>query len=369
MSSCSYAYLTKDLLVVGYTRNACTGLVLYDLAQKTTTELPTGLVDIQFSAVRRVSDNSFVVNSGSRDAPVGIYLIDINKPKEKKLLKSSSAVDLDSSIFSAGRTISFPRKYGDAIGTPSHAIFIPPYNPSFQPPKGSKPPPLIIWEHGGPTSHNTPGLSLKAQYYTSRGYAYVLVNYAGSTGYGRKYREQLDYNWGLKDCEDTVSCIDYLAEQGWINKDKVGITGGSSGGYTVLQGMVTFPLLFAAGCSLYGIGNLKTLAADTHKFESHYLFDLLFPPTVTEEEKEKIYYERSPCFHADKIQRPLVLLQGSVDKVVPLEQSVEMERLLKAQGKDVKLVVFEGEGHGFTMKENIMQAIMEEEALWKRTLL
>lgn len=369
MSRCSYAYLTKDLLVVGYTRNASTGLVLYDLAQKKTTELPTGLVDIQFNAVRRVSDTSFVANSGSRDAPIGVYLIDINTPKEKKLLKSSSAVDLDPSIFSAGRTISFPRKYGDAIGTPSHAIFIPPHNPSFQAPKDSKPPPLIIWEHGGPTSHNTPGLSLKAQYYTSRGYAYVLVNYAGSTGYGRKYREQLDYNWGLKDCEDTVSCIEYLADQGWINRDKVGITGGSSGGYTVLQGMVTFPLSFTAGCSLYGIGNLKMLAADTHKFESHYLFDLLFPSTTTEEEREKVYYERSPCFHADKIQRPLVLLQGSIDKVVPLEQSVEMEKILKGQGKDVRLVVFEGEGHGFTMKENIMQAIKEEEDLWKRTLL
>jgi dipeptidyl aminopeptidase/acylaminoacyl peptidase len=111
------------------------------------------------------------------------------------------------------------------------------------------------------------------------------------------------------------------------------------------------------------------LASDTHKFESHYLFDLIFPPTATEEEKEKVYYDRSPCFHANKIERPLLLLQGDKDMVVPLNQAVEMERVLKAKGADVKLVVFEGEGHGFAMEENIKRSIEEEEALWKRTLL
>jgi dipeptidyl aminopeptidase/acylaminoacyl peptidase len=357
------------LLVVTFTRNAITGLILYDIKNKTATELPTGLVKIQNNAVRRVSDTQFVVNSGTTNAPIGIYLIDITKPSEKKLLKSSSSVDLPTSIYSTGRAISFPRKYGDAIGTFSHAIFIPPHNPSFAAPENSKPPPLIVWEHGGPTGHESPSLSLKAQYFTSRGYAYCLVNYAGSTGYGRKYREQLDYNWGLKDCEDTVSCIEYLASQGLVDENKVGITGGSAGGYTVLQGMCSFPTSFSAGCSLYGIGNLKSLAADTHKFESHYLFKLLFPSDTSEDEKEKIYYERSPCFHAQKIERPLVLLQGDIDRVVPMEQAKEMEAILKGQGKDVQLVVFEGEGHGFVRQENIMRALEEEEKLWSRTLL
>jgi dipeptidyl aminopeptidase/acylaminoacyl peptidase len=343
--------LTQDLLVITYIRNATTSLLLHDLSKTTTTELSTGLVDIQNNAVRRVSDTTFVVNGGTIDAPIGIYLIDISNPTKKKLLKSSSKVDLSPAIFSSGRTISFPRIYGDEKGTLSHAIFIPPHNPSFQTAKNSKPPPLIIWVHGGPTAHSTPGLSLKAQYYTSRGYAYCLINYAGSTGYGRKYREQLDHNWGLKDCEDTVSCIEYLASQGWINEEQVGITGSS------------------AGCSLYGIGNLKMLGEDTHKFESHYLFALIFPEAASEEEKEKIYYERSPCFHTSSIKKPLVLLQGSIDKVVPMEQAREMERILTSEGKDVKLVVFEGEGHGFSMKENLKRAIEEEESLWRRTLL
>ncbi len=133
--------------------------------------------------------------------------------------------------------------------------------------------------------------------------------------------------------------------------------------------MVTYPKIFAAGCSLFGVGNLKALDDDTHKFESHYLFDLLFRGSTPDEEREKIYRERSPCFHADKIESPLVMLQGDADKVVPLEQATEMERVMKKNGADVKLVVFEGEGHGFKMQENIKRSIEQEEALWKRTLL
>lgn len=366
--------MTKDLLVITYTRDAATGLVLYNVATKATSKLPTDLIDIQASstAVRRVNDDEVVVISATRAALLGVHLIRISEPESEmfdRLLKSSTTVELPTNIFSPARTITFPRKYGDSIGTPSHAIFIPPHNPGFKAPKDSSPPPLIVWIHGGPTAHSSPGLSLKAQYYTSRGYAYCLVNYAGSTSYGRKYREQLDYNWGLKDCEDTVSCIEYLAEEGLINKDKVGITGSSAGGYTVLQGMVTFPKSFAAGCSLYGVGNLKSLAADTHKFESHYLFDLLFPSSAPDAEREKVYKDRSPCFHAKKIEAPLVMLQGDIDMVVPLAQAQEMEKILRELGRDVKLVVFEDEGHGFVRGENVKRAIEEEEGLWRRCLL
>ncbi len=319
-------------------------------------------------AVKKVSEKEIAVIGGTLNAPRALYLIDITNPKEKKLLKSSTDAELPTSVFSPAQTIEFPRTHGSDLKSTSHALFIPPKNPDFAAPDGSKPP-LIIWIHGGPTSHVSPGLSLAAQYYTSRGYAYCYVNYAGSTGYGRKYREELDYNWGLKDCEDTVSCIDYLAGKGLIDGSKVGISGGSAGGYTTLQGMCTFPKAFAAGNSLYGVGNLKSLAADTHKFESHYLFALLFPDTATEEEQEKVYYDRSPCFHAKNIERPLLLLQGDIDKVVPPEQAEEMEKLLREKGADVKLVIFEGEGHGFKMKDHLQKAIEEEEALWKRTLL
>lgn len=149
----------------------------------------------------------------------------------------------------------------------------------------------------------------------------------------------------------------------------MGIVGKSSGGYTVLQALIHYPALFAAGSSNYGIGNLKTLAAGSHKFESHYGTALLYPRDASAEEREKIDRERSPCFYADKIESPLLLLQGAEDKVVPLEQSVEMEKVMRERGKDVKLVIFEGEGHGLRRRENVKRAIEEEEDLWKRTLL
>ncbi|PMD29671.1 alpha/beta-hydrolase [Hyaloscypha variabilis F] len=360
--------LNKEEIIITYTKEATNGILLYNIPKKSTKELPLGLVSIFGPAISRVSDTQFAVIGGTRTTPDGLYLVDITKPSEKKLLKSCSGVEVSPAYLSAAQTISFPRTHGNDLNSLAHAIFIPPRNGDFEPPSGSIPP-LIISIHGGPSSHVNPGLTLDAQYYTSRGYAYCYVNYAGSTGYGRKYRDALNYYWGIKDAEDTVSCIEYLASKHLIDGTKVGITGGSAGGYTVLNGMCMFPKVFAAGNSLFGVSNLKTLASDTHKFESHYLFDLIFPDTATEEEREKVYYERSPCLHANKIERPLLLLQGDKDKVVPLNQAEEMERVLKAKGADVKLVVFEGEGHGFAMEGNIKRAIEEEEALWRRTLL
>jgi dipeptidyl aminopeptidase/acylaminoacyl peptidase len=351
-----------------FTKNAINGIVLYDFANKSSVELPLGLVDMQRNCIRRVSDTEFALIAGAFDSPKALYLIDVTKPAEKKLLKSSAEIDIPTSIFSKTEPIAFPRTHGQELGTESYAMFCPPHNPDFEAPAGTKPP-LIIWIHGGPTAHIGAGLDLQTQYFTSRGYAYVSTNYAGSTGYGRAYREALNYSWGVKDVEDSISCIDYLASKGLVDGDKVGITGRSSGGYTVLQALCTYPKVFASGCSLFGIGNLKVIMAESHKFESHYGLALLFPPDTTEEEQEKALYDRSPCFHADQIERPLVLLQGDQDTVVPMNQSEEMERILKAKGGDVKLVIFKGEGHGFVMKENLKSMIEEMEALWKRTLL
>jgi dipeptidyl aminopeptidase/acylaminoacyl peptidase len=331
-------------------------------------ELPSNLVDIFGTAVCRVSNTQFAVIGAEATSPRALYLIDINKPKEKTLLRSSTAIPLDPSIFSKPQHISFPRTKGKNLEGLSHATFTPPHNPSYSAPSNSKPP-LIVSIHGGPTANAPPGLNPTAQYWTSRGYAYVHVDYAGSTGYGRAYRESLNYYWGIKDVDDAASCVDYLAEKGLVDRTKVGITGGSAGGYTVLQSMVTYPTLYAAGNSLYGIGNLKLLASGTHKFESHYLFALLFPEGTSEEEQEKIYRERSPCQHVEKIEIPLLLLQGDEDHVVPLDQAVEMEKILREGGKDVTLVIFKGEGHGFRMQESVKRATEEEEKLWKSTLL
>jgi dipeptidyl aminopeptidase/acylaminoacyl peptidase len=360
--------LNNNEIVITYTKNATNGLLIHNIAKSSTIELDLGLIDIQRCAIQRVSDTQFVVIAGTAIAPIALYLVDVTRPKEKKFLKSTANIELDTALVSKVLPITFPRTHGQDQTGSAHAMFISPHNPDFTAPPGTMPP-LIVNIHGGPTSHVGPGLSLPAQYYTSRGYAYCYVNHAGSTGYGRQYREDLDYSWGIKDCEDTISCIEYLTAQGLIDPSKVGITGGSAGGYTTFQAMVTFPKIFASGCSLYGIGNLKSLAQETHKFESYYLFALLYPDNTPEEEKENIYKERSPCFHVERIERPLVILQGDNDNVVPMGQAVEMERIMREAGKDVKLVVFEGEGHGFVMQEHVKRAIEEEEALWKRTLL
>lgn len=360
--------LNKDEILITYTKEASNGILLYNVLKKSGTELPLGLVNIFSAAISRVSETQFAVIGGTKTTPVGLYLVDVTKPSEKLLLKTSSGVEVSPSYLSPAQTITFPRTHGNDLESNSYAIFIPPHNDDFAAPAGTTPP-LIINIHGGPSSHANPGLRLDAQYYTSRGYAYCYVNHAGSTGYGRKYRDALNYYWGIKDCEDTVSCIEYLASRNLINPSKVGITGGSAGGYTVLNGMCMFPTTFAAGNSLFGISNLRALASDTHKFESHYLFDLIFPPSASQEERELVYTERSPCLHAERIERPLLILQGDKDSVVPMNQALEMERVLKGKGADVTLIVFEGEGHGFAREENIKRAIEEEEKLWKRTLL
>ena len=217
--------------------------------------------------------------------------------------------------------------------------------------------------------HVSPSLTLESQYFTSRGYAYCHVNHAGSTGYGRAYRDELESYWGVKDVEDTISCIEYLDKAGLADGKKVGIRGGSAGGYTVLQGMIMYPDVFAAGCSLYGVSDLKRLGKDSHKFESHYLWALISPANASEEQKEKVFYERSPVFHADKIRKPLTLLQGADDMVVPVAQALDMQEAMKSNGTDVDLIIFDGEAHGWKMKDTIKKSIEAEEELWRRTLL
>lgn len=329
--------------------------------------MPIDLVQVQAGSIRKVSDTKFTIIGSTAIAPPALYVLDI-KLRQHALLRFSASITLPPSTFSRSKPISFPRTYGEYKDGLAHAIFIPPHNPDFSPVAGTKPP-LVVDLHGGPTANADPGLTLASQYWTSRGYAYVSVNYAGSSGYGRAYMESLNPYWGVRDVDDTASCVAYLVAEGLVDGSKVGIRGGSAGGYTVLQALCTYPDLFAAGNSLYGISNLATLATGTHKFESHYLFPLIFAKGTSEAEQEKIMRERSPCHHAERIKSPLLLLQGSIDKVVPLEQSEQMEKVLKERGKDVRLVVFDGEGHGFRKEENVKAATEEEERLWRRTLL
>jgi dipeptidyl aminopeptidase/acylaminoacyl peptidase len=329
--------------------------------------LPMDIVEVLPASVRRLSDHKFTIAGSRTDAPDSLYTLDM-KTRKHEFLRSSSSISIPPSIVSKAREISFPRKYGEDKTGLTHAFFIPPHNPNFAPVPGTKPP-VIVYSHGGPTASAGSGLSLASQYWTSRGYAYVSVNYAGSLGYGRKYMESLNTFWGIKDVDDCASTVAYLVEQGLVDGSKVGIRGGSSGGYTVLQALCTYPNLFTAGVSLYGISNLELLATGTHKFESHYLFGLMFPKGTSEADQAKILRDRSPCYHAERIKSPLLLLQGKLDKVVPLDQALAMEKVLREGGKDVTLVTFEGESHGFRKEENVKRATEEEEKMWRRTLV
>ena len=222
------------------------------------------------------------------------------------VIASSNSKVLTANLFSRAQEITF-----NVGGREVYGFYYPPHNPDYCAPEGEKPP-LIVFSHGGPTGATSAGLSLKVQYWTSRGFAILDVNYTGSTGYGREYRDRLQDNWGIYDVEDVCAGAEYLVEKGLADPERLLIKGGSAGGYTVLAAL-TFHNTFKAGASHYGIGELSSLAKDTHKFESRYLDKLIGPwPSA-----KNIYHERSPIHHVEKLDCPVIFFQGMEDKVVP----------------------------------------------------
>jgi dipeptidyl aminopeptidase/acylaminoacyl peptidase len=209
--------------------------------------------------------------------------------------------------------------------------------------------------HGGPTSATDSGLNLKIQFWTSRGFAVVDINYRGSTGFGRKYRQLLNNNWGIADVEDTTHAMSHLASMGKIDPKRCIIRGGSAGGFTVLSAL-TFANTFRAGASLYGIGDLEILAKDTHKFESLYLESLIGPYP----QRMDIYRDRSPIHHTDGLNCPVIFMQGLEDKVVPPNQAEMMVKILRDKGIYVSHVTFPDEGHGFRKAANIIKSFESE---------
>ena len=210
-------------------------------------------------------------------------------------------------------------------------------------------PPLIVTVHGGPTGQSTARYSAQAQFFTTRGYAVLEVNYRGSTGYGRVYRNKLREQWGIYDADDAVSGARYLAEQKLVDPEKMVIMGGSAGGYTVLQALIHYPGAFKAGLCLYGVTNLFTLAADTHKFEQHYLDSMIGPLPETASR----YRERSPIFFADRIVDPIAIFQGEKDRVVPVAQAETIVEALRRNGVLHEYHLYPGEGHGWRKAETI----------------
>lgn len=226
-------------------------------------------------------------------------------------------------------------------------------------------PPLVVIVHGGPTSQVKAGWSPQAQFFATRGYAVLFVNYRGSTGYGRPYMLKLRGNWGVCDVEDSVSGAQHLADAGKIDPDRTVIMGGSAGGFTVLHAMIEQPEAFAAGICLYGVANQFHLAWETHKFEARYLDSLLGPLP----QAAHIYRERSPVFHADRIRRPLAIFQGEIDHVVPRQQSDEIVEALKRNKTPHIYQVYEGEGHGWRKRETIEHFYRTVEAFLRQYVL
>ena len=266
-----------------------------------------------------------------------------------------STLDLDSADIAQPESLFFPSGNGEQV----HGFFYPPTNAQYQGAENTLPP-VIALCHGGPTGATDSGLNLKIQYWTSRGFAIIDINYRGSTGFGREYRQALINAWGIKDVQDTQYAIRYLAKQQKIDPQRCLIRGGSAGGYTVLSAL-TFTDTFKAGASLYGIGDLETLATDTHKFESRYLDSLIGPYP----ERRDIYLERSPIHHAEGLNCPVIFLQGLEDKVVPPNQAEMMVKLLQDKGIQVEYVTFPDEGHGFRKANNIIRAMESELAFYR----
>jgi dipeptidyl aminopeptidase/acylaminoacyl peptidase len=244
-----------------------------------------------------------------------------------------------------------PVEYLSEDGMQAYGLFYPPRHPEYEAPSGEKPP-LLVRCHGGPTSQASTGLNLRTQYWTSRGFAVLEVNYRGSSGYGRAYRDALRGQWGVGEVLDCIAGANALAERGLCDRNRLTISGGSAGGYTSLAAL-TFHDAFAAGAIYYGVSDLSALARDTHKFESRYLEGLVGPYP----EMAARYTERSPLSHLDRLERPVAFFHGMQDKVTPPNQATTIVKALEEKGVPVAFLSFADEGHGFRHAETIRRTL------------
>ena len=292
-------------------------------------------LDVVEASVQGGDGRQSVVALGYADRPGELGVLDWTTRAAMTVRRSSERAP-EPGLVARARQLTWQGPQGDV-----HAWYYPPTNPAFAPPPGELPP-VVVLSHGGPTSFAACAFDWSDQFWTTRGISVLDVNYGGSTGYGRDYRERLKGQWGVVDVRDCADGARALADEGLADPHRLAIKGGSAGGYTTLQALVTTDV-FAAGISLYGIGDLAMLATDTHKFESRYTDGLVGPYP----EAAALYRERSPLHHVDRLSCPMLILQGLDDRVVPPNQAEAMAAAVRAKGLPVALVMFEGEGHGF----------------------
>ncbi|MDT7656710.1 MAG: hypothetical protein QOF38_1425 [Pseudonocardiales bacterium] len=355
LGSARYVVLEDGRVVFARQRAGYDGLALRH-PDGTVSEL-----DLPFSgytSVRAAGPDGVVVVAGSPTTEPEVARIDLagaHVDSRVASLRPARDLGIDVGYLSVPEHVSFPSVAPDGTGRTSHALFYPPANPGYQAPEHELPP-LLVVIHGGPTAAAVPVLQVGLQYWTSRGFAVVDVNYGGSTGYGRAYREELLGNWGLVDVADCVAAARWLADQRRADPSRLCIRGGSAGGYTTLAALALPDTPFAAGADHYGVSDLEALAAETHKFESRYLDRLVGPYPQARD----VYRERSPISHVERLTRPLIVLQGSEDAVVPPSQSEVIVDALRGKGVPVAYLLFDGEQHGFRRAENIRRAIDAE---------
>ena len=343
----TYGFRVRDRILCFFLLDGVAKLAEIDLATGDLRTLPTPYVDIQ--GLRAVPGGKAVFIGAGPRSPAALVMLDPDSDAPV-LLRRSTAQPIDPGYVSMPQPIAYPT----ADGLTAHAFFYPPRNRDFVEPADAKPP-LLVKSHGGPTSQATAAFSFKTQYWTSRGFAVLDVNYGGSTGFGRVYRERLDGQWGVVDVADCANGARWLVEKGLVDGDRLAITGNSAGGYTTLCAL-TFTDAFRAGASHYGIGDLEALVRDTHKFESRYLDRLVGPWPAA----KALYAERSPIHHTDRLGCPAIFFQGSEDRVVPPNQAEAMVAALRGKGIPVAYVPFEGEAHGFRQADNIRRALEAE---------
>ena len=341
LGSTNYAVAGPGHVVAQRIEDGEAELVIADIERGVTTPLSTEFTSYR-SLTRSAAGITFI--GGSADDVARVTELDI-ATGNTTTLAAAGDIDFPEGTLCAPQTISFT----STDGARAYANFYPPQHPVCVGGQGELPP-LLVTTHGGPTSAAGRDLSLRIQYYTSRGWGVLDVNYGGSTGFGRAYRERLNGQWGVVDVEDCVAGARHLAIDGKVDINRIAIRGGSAGGYTTLAA-ITFADVFRAGASHYGIGDLAALARDTHKFESRYVFRLV---------DEADLDARSPIRHAERARCPMIFFQGSEDRIVPPNQAEAMFTALKAKGVPVAYLLFEGEGHGFRRAENAARAIEAE---------
>jgi dipeptidyl aminopeptidase/acylaminoacyl peptidase len=349
----TYAFAGEDRIVCTYGRRGIWHLATLQPSSGAWHEIATS--SIAFSAVRAEPGRAIVVAAGSAE-PAALIEIDLGSDARRVLRATGSPPAVDS--VSVAEAIEFPTTGGET----AHAFFYPPVNRDFAAPDGERPP-LRVRIHGGPTAAADGAYKLAIQYWTSRGFAVLDVNYRGSAGFGRAYRRRLEGAWGIADVDDCVQGALAVADRGLVDRARLTISGGSAGGYTTLCAL-TFRDVFRAGASHYGIGDLAALARDTHKFESRYLDSLVAPWPAGAE----VYRERSPLFHIERLSCPVIFFQGLDDRVVPPDQAVTMVDALRAKRLPVAYLAFPGEGHGFRRAETMRRALEAEFSFFARVL-